>query len=76
MSTRPAETCTVQAPTARRPAPIPMLAWLQKALALRRQRLQLARMDAAQLRDIGLTAEQARAEAKRPVWDVPAHWLR
>ena len=52
------------------------LAWLRTALALRRQRLHLAALDEAQLRDIGLSADQARAEAKRPVWDVPAHWLR
>lgn len=45
-------------------------------LALARQRRALARMEPAQLRDLGIDAEEARAEAGRPVWDVPAHWLR
>ncbi len=43
-------------------------------LALRAQRRKLATLDAAQLRDLGLTPAQAAAEAARPVWDVPAHW--
>lgn len=43
-------------------------------LCLARQRRALARLDAAALRDIGLTAVQAQAEASRPVWDAPAHW--
>ncbi|MEH6775110.1 MAG: DUF1127 domain-containing protein [Cereibacter changlensis] len=46
------------------------------ALVARRQRLQLARLDAAALADIGLTPAQARAEADRPLWDVPSTWLR
>ncbi|WP_267964413.1 DUF1127 domain-containing protein, partial [Rhodovulum sulfidophilum] len=33
-------------------------------------------LDDRQLRDIGLTAEQARAEARRSAWDVPQSWLR
>ena len=40
------------------------------------QRRALARLDAAALRDIGITAAQRDLEAKRPIWDVPAHWLR
>jgi uncharacterized protein YjiS (DUF1127 family) len=77
MSTCTARTCTTVAPAARRsPGRASPLAWLRNRLALRRQRLQLAELDARQLRDIGLTAEQARAEAKRPIWDAPSHWLR
>ncbi|WP_252273678.1 DUF1127 domain-containing protein [Pseudomonas subflava] len=38
---------------------------LRRHLATRRALLEL---DAAQLHDIGLTAEQARAEATRPFW--------
>lgn len=43
-------------------------------MALHRQRRALARLDAADLADIGLTRAQAEAEAKRPVWDAPEHW--
>ena len=38
--------------------------------ATRRQRRALARLDAAALADIGITAAQAMTEARRPVWDV------
>lgn len=41
-----------------------------------RQRRALARLDENQLADIGLTHDLAQAEAKRPIWDVPCHWLR
>ena len=44
--------------------------------ALGRQRRDLAGLDAHQLRDIGITAQQAATEAARPVWDAPAHWTR
>ena len=49
---------------------------LRTALALRRQRKQLAEMDEIMLSDIGLSRDQALAEAARPLWDAPAHWLR
>ena len=26
------------------------------------------------LKDVGLTREEAIAEASRPIWDVPPHW--
>lgn len=39
-----------------------------------RQRRALARMDAAQLEDLGLTRQEALAEAARPAWDAPNHW--
>ena len=41
-----------------------------------RQRHHLAALTDAQLRDIGLSREDALSEARRPVWDAPAHWLR
>ena len=47
---------------------------LSDFLTLARQRRALARMDDAQLRDIGVTQADAQAEAMRPVWDVPTHW--
>lgn len=52
----------------------PRQSGLMDYLALWQQRRALARMDARQLADIGVTPEEARAEAARPVWDVPAHW--
>lgn len=45
-------------------------------LALFRQRRKLATLDAAALRDMGLTKREALDEAKRPAWDVPHHWVR
>lgn len=38
------------------------------------QRRKLANLSAAQLHDIGLTADQADQEASRPIWDAPSHW--
>jgi uncharacterized protein YjiS (DUF1127 family) len=40
---------------------------LRRRLSTRRALLQL---DASQLKDIGLSAEQARAEASRPFWSL------
>ena len=64
----------VQSITLPRFSRLPRLAGLADLLALYRQRKQLAALDALQLADIGLTADQAVAEAKRPIWDAPAHW--
>ena len=47
---------------------------LMDYIALWRQRRALAAMDARQLADIGITRDQARTEAARPLWDVPSHW--
>ena len=49
---------------------------LRLAATARHQRAQLARLDAAMLADIGVTARQAATEAARPAWDVPSTWLR
>ncbi len=49
---------------------------LRLAVIARRQRAQLARLDANLLADIGVTAHQAATEASRPAWDVPSTWLR
>ncbi len=53
-----------------------LIARLQLGLAARAQRKQLATLDNAQLADLGLTRAQAETEAARPLWDVPANWLR
>jgi uncharacterized protein YjiS (DUF1127 family) len=44
--------------------------------ALARSRRGLRRLDDHLLRDIGLTRDQAEAEATLPAWDVPPHWHR
>lgn len=44
--------------------------------AVARQRRALARLDDRALDDIGRSPDEARAEAARPVWDVPSQWLR
>jgi uncharacterized protein YjiS (DUF1127 family) len=43
-------------------------------LALRRERARLAQLDDHILADIGISRDQALAEASRPVWDAPQHW--
>jgi uncharacterized protein YjiS (DUF1127 family) len=57
-------------------APFTLLPRLPQLLALRRARKRLATLDAAALRDIGLSPEAAQAEAARTFWDAPDHWLR
>lgn len=56
------------------PSRRPLLSRLLHLAALRRNRSRLAQLDDHLLRDIGLTRDEARAEAERPVWDVPSHW--
>lgn len=46
------------------------------AFTARRERAILAALDDHTLADMGITRAQADAEAGRPIWDVPAHWLR
>ena len=72
--------------TAHIPAPIlnvfvptngwPQLPTISQMAATRRQRREMRSLEDHILDDIGLTQSQADAEAKRPVWDVPAHWRR
>ena len=52
----------------------PFLVRFMQALALARSRRALATLDDHLLRDIGLTREEAEAEARRDLWDVPLHW--
>ncbi|MFW8636941.1 DUF1127 domain-containing protein [Cribrihabitans pelagius] len=67
-----------------RPLPCPPVAALRPALFQRlklhfaawRQRRQLDRLDARALEDIGITRSEAEAEARRPFWSAPDHWLR
>jgi uncharacterized protein YjiS (DUF1127 family) len=63
--------------SATRPSRRPrLLHRIARMLTLRRQRASLAQLDDHLLRDIGLTPEEALAEARRPLWDVPANWRR
>lgn len=45
-------------------------------LALRRSRRMLAGLEEHRLRDLGLSREDALAEARRPFWNAPDYWLR
>jgi len=47
---------------------------LRRGAALCRQRRALSRLSCAQLRDVGVTEQAAKAEAARKICDVPAHW--
>jgi uncharacterized protein YjiS (DUF1127 family) len=48
-----------------------VLAMLGQMHSLARQRTALRGLDAAQLRDVNITAEAAQKEANRPFWDAP-----
>ena len=45
-----------------------LMATLQLWMDRRHQRQQLAQLDARQLRDIGLDAQQVQSEVQRPFW--------
>ena len=47
---------------------------LRMARSVARQRRQLSALDDHLLSDIGVARDIARGEARRPIWDVPAHW--
>ena len=51
-------------------------AWLHGAMANRRSRNNLRTLDAHMLSDVGLSEREAQKEAKRPLWDVPGHWMK
>lgn len=56
---------------------IPRPNWLERILTMfdvRKARIDLSRLSDDQLRDIGLTREDVRAELEKPLWDVPTHW--
>lgn len=58
----------------RRPALRSPLGLFTEALVVWQQRRALARLDDTRLCDIGISREDARREAARPVWDVPTGW--
>ncbi|WP_246525638.1 DUF1127 domain-containing protein [Thalassovita aquimarina] len=59
-----------------RPARQSFFTRLANALELRRQRSALRDLDDKMLDDLGLTRSQVETEARRPVWDAPANWLK
>ena len=67
-----ASTC---GPTIQRNKPT-FLSWVFLAIAARRQRANLSKLDERFLNDIGLTRADVEAETARPAWDVPSNWLR
>lgn len=68
---------TLSCPALPRPTrPAGLIGRIVAILALGAQRRRLAELDDAALADIGLTRAEAEAEAGRPVWDVPTHWMR
>jgi uncharacterized protein YjiS (DUF1127 family) len=54
--------------------PFAPLRLLVRLAALRRARRDLDRLDDHLLNDIGIPPDRARAEAARPIWDVPPTW--
>ena len=57
-----------------RPARVSRLGAIRNAIAVWRQRRDLARLDDRALDDIGLSRTEARREARRPIWDAPETW--
>jgi len=55
---------------------LPLVTRLAQAIDLFRQRRALNKLGDAALKDIGITRDQAKQEARRASWDAPAHWLR
>lgn len=54
----------------------PLVALLLSLLATRKQRRALGELDADRLDDIGITSKEAQLESRKPIWDVPGHWMR
>ena len=52
------------------------VAWVVAMFGTWRQRHALEQLDDHLLDDIGITKREAFDEVHRPIWDVPAHWLR
>lgn len=49
--------------------------FVRLAASVVRERHDLSKLDAAMLRDIGISEAEAAAEARRPIWDLPSHRL-
>ncbi|MCP5039017.1 MAG: DUF1127 domain-containing protein [Rhodobacteraceae bacterium] len=51
-----------------------VVSWISLALKASHTRRALKALDADLLDDIGLSREEARQEATKPIWDVPSYW--
>lgn len=49
---------------------------LVAAIDVWRSRRALAQLDSRALQDVGISAKAALAEERKPIWDVPAQWLK
>ena len=45
-------------------------------VALYRPRRALGRLDETALTDLGIPPQEARAEARKPIWDIPSNWRK
>ncbi|MBD3662660.1 DUF1127 domain-containing protein [Sulfitobacter aestuariivivens] len=72
----PSSTCTHTPAIRHIPRRSSLLHTFHQLIALYRSRRALAALSDAELKDIGLTADAAQREARRPVWDVPDYWMR
>ncbi len=68
MTTCNTPACTI---TKQRPS---MFRMIKLALSAQSQRRALRQLDSAALNDLGLSDADAKCEADRPFWDVPATW--
>ena len=59
-----------------RPTRSGVLSLIVRAVGLHRSRRQLSALDDHMLADIGVTRQDAMAEAERSVWDAQDHWTR
>lgn len=48
-----------------------LVAWIQRAYSVYRQRQHLAHLSARELSDLGLSRAEAQFESARPFWDLP-----
>ncbi len=55
--------------------PLRLFSLAFQVLGVLRQRRRLAELSDHQLVDIGITREEAQAEAARPIWDLPSEQL-
>ncbi|MEO1238516.1 MAG: DUF1127 domain-containing protein [Pseudomonadota bacterium] len=51
-----------------------IIAKISSLLALFSERRRLADMPDHMLKDLGITRQEAEAEARRSIWDSPSHW--
>ena len=55
--------------------PMRLVSFVRHVFAIAEQRRQLAELSDQQLADVGLTRDEALAEAGRPFWDLPANQM-